>query len=178
MDKTADVVDKEVQTFVRSRRTLILGTSNVENIPTASYAPFVKDGVNFYVFLSINLPRTRDILKTGCVSVLLVADEQDSKNIFARKRIEMLCKAVMVPRDCQVCEEKLALFHKKFGKIFESMPTLSDFNLFCLTPIGKARYVTGFGYAYDLYSDLTGSVRVRGMGHTQKVEEPKENLKK
>ncbi|MBI2109139.1 MAG: pyridoxamine 5'-phosphate oxidase family protein [Parcubacteria group bacterium] len=167
--ESADI-DKEVREFVEKRKTLILATSSAEGKPTASYAPFVKSGTSFYVFLSTTVPRTGDILETKQVSVLLIADECESKNIFARHRIEMLCRAVMISREYSLYETTLALFRKKFGKIFDEMPKLADFKLFCLTPTGVVRYVKGFGQAYDLYADLTLSTRVTGPGHTPRVE--------
>jgi len=139
--------------FKDSVKTLALATLTEELKPNISYAPFVEDdNGNFYLFLSQLAHHTQDLLSHSVASVLLIEDEQDTRQLFARQRITYQCQVdVVLPGD-QAYALMLDALHQRFGNIVELLRNLPDFILFKLQPY-HGQYVMGFGKAYNLVGD-------------------------
>ena|SRR3989344_3021374 len=161
MQKTQ--LEKRACDFLKTRKTLLMATLGVDEIPTASYAPFVRENGNFYVYISALSRHTRDLLQKSAVSVLLIEDEADAKNIFARRRITFSCEAYTVPKKGAGWWNTIGIFEKTFGQIFDILKSLPDFVLFRLEP-SEATYVEGFGKAYRMDKHLRNPVHVKGTG--------------
>lgn len=147
-----------------SRKTLHLATVGADGTPTASYAPFVRQGPNFFIYTSELSRHTKDMFDTRKASVLLIEDEVGATNLFARKRITLPCSVEIVEREENVLWRHIMnLFEKTFGDIFGIIRPLTDFTLFCLVP-HEAIYVEGFGQAYRMSPDLFESEHIRGTG--------------
>lgn len=151
---TADSLREEIKFFRQQQKTLILASQSPDNEVLASYAPFIEDEQgDFYLLLSglashsINLQHHHKEHTT--LSVLLIEDEQSARNLFARKRLNYVCKVSICSREQPQWQEKIAALQKKFGKTIEVLAGLADFNLYCLSPV-QGHYVKGFGQAYDL----------------------------
>jgi len=147
-------LQQEILDFVKQQQTLMLSTVNAENQPLASYTPFIQDEQgNFYIFISDMAEHSKNIQmasqnKSG-VSVLLIEDEQASRNLFARKRLSYSCQVKKIDRSEAEWAILIQQFQDRFGKIMELLAQLGDFRLFCLRPkIGN--FVQGFGKAYNL----------------------------
>jgi putative heme iron utilization protein len=136
--------------FKSSVKTLSLSTLTEEAKPNISYAPFIEDenGI-FYLFLSQLASHTQDLLTHPLASVLLMQDEQDTRQLFARQRISYQCLVEVVEKDDGKYSQLLKQFESRFGSIMELLNSLPDFILFRLTP-QQGRYVMGFGKAYTL----------------------------
>ena len=158
--RTADEsIVAEAGEFLAAFRSLQMATVSANGIPDASYAPFVRiDDDAFYVNLSALSTHTGNILSTPRVSILFLQSENDSKQLFARKRLSFDADAVLVARDsarwCQVMD----LFANKFGDIVDLIRPLQDFSLFCLQP-RSAVYVRGFAQAYPLEKTQLAQLR-------------------
>lgn len=139
--------------FKASVQTLSLSTLDQNAKARASYAPFVdgKDG-SLYVFVSRLAPHTQDLLLNAEVSILLLEDEKECRQIFARQRISYQCQAEIVKSDRQSYTTILDLMELRFGKVLELLRSLPDFVLFRFTPY-EGQYVKGFGKAYRLVGD-------------------------
>lgn len=139
--------------FKSSVKTLSLSTLTDEAKPNISYAPFIEDNNgNFYLFLSQLASHTQDLLTHPIASILLMQDEQDTRQLFARQRVSYQCHVEIVEKDDGENGEYTQLlkqFEKRFGSIMELLNSLPDFTLFRLTPL-QGRYVIGFGKAYIL----------------------------
>jgi putative heme iron utilization protein len=139
--------------FKDSVKTLALATLTEELKPNISYAPFVEDdNGNFYLFLSQLAHHTQDLLSHSVASVLLIEDEQDTRQLFARQRITYQCQVDIVLADDQHYEIMLDAFHQRFGNIIDLLRNLPDFILFKLQPY-HGQYVMGFAKAYNLVGD-------------------------
>ncbi|MFM8397076.1 MAG: pyridoxamine 5'-phosphate oxidase family protein, partial [Pirellula sp.] len=68
------------------------------NQPNASYAPFVEHAGAFYVLISGLAKHTSNLLTTGQCHVMFIADEKDSVNVFARKRVSYTCEVSIIER--------------------------------------------------------------------------------
>ena len=149
--KTAtDALREEIVRFHAGFHSAVLGTVDSEGTPLASHAPFVTDEAgSFYVFVSGLSQHTRQMLENPRVSLLLLEDERQTDQPFARRRLTYACRATPVPRDLPLWEETLERFASRFGDIIDTLRSLADFQLFQLTPVSGS-YVRGFGQAYRL----------------------------
>ena len=136
--------------FKSKIKTLSLSTLTEDGRPNTSYAPFIEDrSGHFYLFLSQLANHTQDLLKQPIASILLIEDEQDARQLFARQRISYDCDVDIIQPEDSCYSEHLDNFEKSFGSIIPLLRNLPDFILFKLTPIA-GRYVQGFGKAYQL----------------------------
>lgn len=151
---TDGMIADEILQFRKQYRTLILSTCSESQQPLASYAPFIEDEQgNFYLLLSglaehsTNLKNHEKMHKP--VSVLLIEDEQQARNHFARKRLSYSCSVAVYSRDALQWPVVIKQMQERLGKTIEVLSSLSDFSLYCLTP-RKGNYVRGFGQAYEI----------------------------
>ncbi|HIQ15329.1 MAG TPA: HugZ family protein [Leucothrix sp.] len=136
--------------FKTNIKTLNLSTLDQNNQPRASYAPFVEDEDGcFYIFVSQLASHTQDLLINSEASILLLEDEKETRQIFARQRISYQCQVEIIEADESSYAERLDAMEKRFGNVVELLRTLPDFLLFRLKPY-EGQYVKGFGKAYKL----------------------------
>jgi putative heme iron utilization protein len=138
------------QQFMEQVRSLMLSTVDLAGQPQASYAPFIADDQRcLYVYVSGLSAHTQHLADSGRASVLLMVDEADSPQIFARQRLSYNCQASLIERDQPQWSPLLDQFQQRFGNIITVLRDLQDFRLFCLTPTA-GRFVMGFGAAYSV----------------------------
>lgn len=146
-------ITAEYKAFRSGFQTLVLGTLE-EDLPQVSYSPFVEHDGALYIYVSELAAHTRQVLSAGRCAVLLVEDEQASRNLFARRRISYQCRANEVSQQSETGQQVLAGMRARFGNIMEVLMTLQDFHLIRLE-IEKGAYVAGFGKAFTVYADGT-----------------------
>lgn len=156
---------------------LLLGTVSAENKPLASYAPYLKQGNDYFVFISELAHHTRNLQANPACSVLFIQNEQDAQHLFARQRLTLDCEAVEIDRHTERFEQVMDGFVEKFGKFMTMMREMQDFHLFRLTPL-NGNYVAGFAQAYEISGSDLGEVKHRneqghrrGDGKTANAEE-------
>ena len=136
-----------------SRQTVQLATLDQLGTPHCGYAPFVFDGVSgdgaFVIFTSRLSLHTRDLLATPRASVMLIADESESVEIFARTRASYECRVEVIDQNAPRYAELLDALQARQGKMIGLLKTLPDFVLFRLVP-ERGQFVMGFGKAYRL----------------------------
>lgn len=139
-------------------KSLMLSTVNPDGTPHASYAPYVMDDTyQIYILTSGLSAHTDNLIKTRRASVLIIEDESQSQQVFARQRLTYDCGASPVERHSSVWEERLDQFEARFGDIIQMLRQLEDFQLFCLAPQG-GRFVMGFGAAYAVDPNNLGQL--------------------
>jgi hypothetical protein len=142
-------VQADFEQFIASIKTLLLATVSDLDEPEASYVPFVHvDGV-WYVFVSELAKHTANLMVSNKAAVLLIADEQDSSNLFARKRVSFQMSVSEVSRETEQWSTIIDTFELRFGSIMNVIKTLSDFHLIALHPISGG-FVRSFGQAFTL----------------------------
>jgi putative heme iron utilization protein len=138
---------------LRAARSLVLATLNEAGEPEASYAPFVIDEAGrFIVFVSRLSSHTANLLERGSASVLLIEDEADSAQIYARRRVSYRCNVERLDRAGKEGEVVLQGLAARHGEIIEVLRGLADFELVALRP-RSGQLVVGFGRAYRLGGD-------------------------
>lgn len=145
-------------------KTLMLSTIDENGRPFISYAPFVKKEGKLYIYISRIANHYRHLEANPDVDVMLIEDESDSANLFARERARFVCHAVNIGNEGH--DDVFALFEASFGAPMIRMLRGLDFSLFELTLL-EGRYVAGFGQAYDIDLSADRYELVSRDGHTQ-----------
>lgn len=139
---------EQYQCFPNQFRSLFLSTVNDKGQPHASYAPFVIDADrSFYIYVSGLSAHTANLKQSGQASILLIEDEAQATQIFARCRLNYDCQVKALERGKQDWLAIADQFEARFGEIITMLKGLADFQIFQLTP-QKGRFVVGFGAAY------------------------------
>lgn len=147
--------------LIDTLQSVVLSTTNQDGTPHGSYAPFVEKEKHFYIFGSMLSTHTHNLLHNAYVSLLFIEDESISSNIFARKRVTFDTEVMPIERGSILFNGTLTLFEEKFGEMASIYRSMSDFQLFALTPV-RGRAVFGFGQAYDYRDGAFETVRVGG----------------
>ncbi len=156
-DHAKETLQQDFVSFKQSVQTLQLSTLTAEGKPNASYSPFVVDDLgNFYIFVSQLASHTQNLLSNPQASILLIQDEVEARQIFARRRISYQCDVEIVEKDTiesfALLDTTLDTMEQRFGNVVEVLRTLPDFILFRLKPY-QGQYVKGFGKAYKLVGE-------------------------
>lgn len=110
-----EVVRSEYEQFSQHFESLLMATVSPEGEPNASYAAYVRQGNDFFIFVSELASHTRNLREDGKVSVLFIENESDSKHLFARRRVTYQCEAREVDRHDETFRPVLEHFAGKFG---------------------------------------------------------------
>jgi putative heme iron utilization protein len=137
-------------TFPGTVKSLMLSTVTTAGQPQASYAPFVMTGNrSFYIFVSGLSSHTPNLKANPQAGILLIQDEADTSQIFARQRLMYDCRVEQIsPQDPQwtaIADR----FQVQFGALIEMLRQMPDFQIFRLIP-RSGRFVLGFGAAYEV----------------------------
>jgi hypothetical protein len=150
--------------LLESAKTLQLATLDGEGEASLSYAPFVRDAAgNFYVFISGLASHTQEMLQHPLLAVMVIADEQDTRQIFARTRATYRCAAQVVAREAAQYAQVLDAMEARFGNVVGLLRGLGDFVMFRLQP-QSGRFVMGFGQAFVLVGEGLREVQHIGAG--------------
>lgn len=136
-----------MENLIKNNKTLIISSLDKENNARISYSPFVYMNNNLYIYISKVAEHYNNILNNGNISVMIIEDEKDAKETFARNRVSFSGKATRIEDNEEILDE----FSKKQGENIMNMLRKMDFNIFEIS-IEKGRYVEGFGKAFDIIS--------------------------
>lgn len=160
-----DKIAAECREFATQFQSLQLATVSPEGVPEASYAPYIKIGRDFYVYVSELSRHTANLTNNPRASVLFIENENEAKHLFARRRLTYQCTCEEVLRDSDGFEPTLDLLEERFGKIIGMLRNLQDFHLIRVVPQAGG-YVAGFARAFDLVGDDLDQVRhINDVGH-------------
>lgn len=163
-----EAVRQEALEFMAKFRAVMIATCDRQAYPSASHAPYVAVDGDFYIYVSELVVRTQHLLETGRASLLFAEDERDSPNLFARRRLSLICEAVEVCLPSDLAGKVFACFRERFGSQFTPLLELADFHLFRLHPL-SGLYVAGFGRAFALEDEGLTTIRhLTGHGHRRR----------
>ena len=171
MDELLIEAKDRKEQIVKDFKTIILSTTNKENLPNSSYAPSaVDENGDFYIYISELSKHTSNLLSNPVASLMIIEDESNSDNIFARKRFTMTCSATEIKRDTNKWVDKINLMENKFGEAISYLKKLTDFHLFKIKP-ESGLLVYGFARAFNFYGEKLDQIKfLNDKGHTQKKE--------
>ncbi|WP_435250369.1 heme utilization protein HutZ [Vibrio sp. nBUS_14] len=142
----------EIKEFRQERRTLQLATVDEEGCPNVSYAPFVQNQEGYFVLISDIARHARNLKANPQVSLMMIEDEQSSKQLYARKRLTFDAQASVVERETELWTQVIGQMQERFGEIIDGLSQLQDFSLFNLKA-ENGLFVKGFGQAYQVSGD-------------------------
>lgn len=142
----------EIKEFRQERRTLQLATVDEEGRPNVSYAPFVQNQEGYFVLISDIARHARNLKANPNVSLMMIEDEESSKQLYARKRLTFDATASVVERESELWTQVIAQMKERFGEIIDGLSQLQDFSLFNLKA-ENGLFVKGFGQAYQVSGD-------------------------
>ena len=163
---------KNLNEFLEPIKSLTISSLDDKRYPFSSYAPFVKYNHKYYVYLSLMAKHSSNLTQNKIASIFFCEDEQDCKNIFAKKRVSIQCETLKLAQNTQNEEEILNEFKAKFSEEMVNMlKKMGDFYLFEFTPFyGEA--VFGFGKAYNLggenFEEFVQRENISSTGHGSK----------
>lgn len=134
--------------FVDGFDSLMISSINPDGLPHMSYAPFIEVEGRFFICISAIAFHAQNLKNNPKASIMIIEDESEAKNSFARKRVTFDTNVHYIPRDDRRFLQLMPLFQDKFGEKATIYTTMSDFMLFEFMPYG-GRAVFGFGDAYD-----------------------------
>lgn len=135
--------------LILKQKTLLLATCSVEGHADISYAPYVKDGGRFYIFVSELAKHTKNLLQHPQASVMFIQAEAEASSLFARQRLTLECLAQEISKSDPLYTQQLDAMTTQLGEILHLLRSLPDFHLFALTP-SHGQFVAGFGKAFTV----------------------------
>ena len=87
--------------------------------------------------------------KNRFASIFFIEDENETENIFARKRVVYQCTTKKLTRNTDKFNSLIALFEQKHGATVSMLKDMKDFSFFEFE-ILKGEVVLGFGKAYNI----------------------------
>ncbi|MBP6116381.1 MAG: pyridoxamine 5'-phosphate oxidase family protein [Neisseriaceae bacterium] len=130
-------------------KTLMMATQTEDATPHISYSPYALLNGKYYVFLSALAEHTRHLTERPQASIMLIEDEQDTRNLYARARLSWVAQARVIAREATLFNQAIEQLKARTGATIDLLVSLNDFDLFELTP-QHGRLVLGFGQAYQI----------------------------
>ncbi len=150
---TAEELQAEATAFRDGFRSVLLATADSNARPDASYAPCALDDEGrIIVFISELASHTRNLHVNPRASLMFIADEGDSRNLFARRRLILSATAEPVPRDDDHWQTLMGILRERHGNTIDLLMQLPDFHLFRFTTT-DGTWVRGFGQAFPVLND-------------------------
>ena len=142
----------EIKEFRQERRTLQLATVDEAGRPNVRYAPFVQNQEGYFVLISDIARHACNLKANPQVSLMMIEDEESSKQLYARKRLTFDAQASVVERETELWTQVIGQMQERFGEIIDGLSQLQDFSLFNLKA-ENGLFVKGFGQAYQVSGD-------------------------
>lgn len=155
-----DIIQDSITALIDSRKSLIIASLNNVNLSEISATPFLKIDQNFYIFISELASHTQNLKTNPKLSVMLIEDELETKNPFARKRLTYECRASIIDKHSENGQFLLDAFEEKQGKTVNLLKQLPDFHLFELKAV-SGTYIEGFGKAYRLSGENLNCIELK-----------------
>lgn len=129
-------------------RSVLLSTLSPEMRPAISYAPYVLDDDEAVcIHVSELAHHTRNLLAHPVASLMFIAGEKESRNLFARERLILHCRAEEVRGEAAI--PLLERMEERLGNTVALLRSLPDFHLFRFT-VEEGSYIRGFGQAWPV----------------------------
>lgn len=161
-------LEPELKRLHKENITLVMATTDDNQIAHASYTPFAVIDGNYYIYIANIAEHTQHVINRPIFDVLIIDDQSSTKNIYARKRVTYQVKAEEVTKGNDEFQQGIDALIARAGKTVNVLAGLGDFHLFRLTPL-KGTLVTGFGKAFRLNpkdrADTTHLKGKDGNGH-------------
>ncbi|AFI46145.1 HugZ [Pasteurella multocida subsp. multocida str. 3480] len=130
----------------------MLATVGEDGNPNVSYAPFAINNGEYQVFISTIARHARNLQEVPKVSLMLIEDESQSRQIFARRRLSFDAVARVVERESEEWHSGVEALKARHGALMDELFRMKDFHLFSFKP-SQGLFVKGFGQAFQVSND-------------------------
>ncbi|HHE3637124.1 TPA: heme utilization protein HutZ [Pasteurella multocida] len=142
----------EIQELKAQCKTVMLATVGEDGNPNVSYAPFAINNGEYQVFISTIARHARNLQDVPKVSLMLIEDESQSRQIFARRRLSFDAVARVVERESEEWHSGVEALKTRHGALMGELSRMKDFHLFSFKP-SQGLFVKGFGQAFQVSND-------------------------
>lgn len=154
----------EIQEFKQQIQTIMLSTVSQDGVPNVSYAPFVIHNGEYLVLITTIARHARNLLEVPKISLMLIEDESQSRQIFARRRLTFDATARLIEREDEEWQAGIEALKNRHGDLVEDLSQMLDFKLFSFKPTAGL-FVKGFGQAFEVSVDDLINVVHLDQGH-------------
>ena len=153
-------IELKKKKLIENNNSIIISV-NEDDVTDLGYAPYIFYENYYYIFVSELSTHVKLLLKQKVGTFMIINDETNSQNIWARIRLKFSAKIKVVIRDSEdfsiICEK----IRYKHGKTMNLIKQFSDFHLIKIIP-SRGTFISGFGNAYNLegqYLNVINKIR-------------------
>ncbi len=140
----------EYLAFMKKSKNVYISSIDENTNPEISYSPcVVDDEKNVYILVSDLSKRTSSLVLGSNTSIMFIEPEDQCEEMYVRTRLIFECSTKQIERRTEKWNEQIPVFLERFGEIINVLTSLSDFKMFCFSPLSGS-YVKGFGKAYTI----------------------------
>lgn len=148
------VLEAERDRLFAAARTVLMaapvkGDEATGDIPEMGVTPFVWHDGGMFIYPSRLSAHVRAMLAVGRAAFLVMEDESEAQNIWARKRIKFNAQINEIVRNSSEFSDICDIFAARHGPTMELIRDFTDFHLLHLRPMAGLM-VLGFAQAYRL----------------------------
>ena len=148
MNAEINKIEKVKSKLVNSCKSLLITVSDNDH-PDIGYAPYIFKDNFFYIFSSELSSHIRLLINKKVGAFMIIKDEKDSKNIWARVRMKFQAKVSIISRNVSEFQEITDIISIEHGNTINIIKQFKDFHLMKIIPT-QGTIITGFGSAYNL----------------------------
>ena len=142
-------------------RTILMAAAGDSDMPEMGVTPLVWHDGAMFIYPSRLSAHVRAMLAAQRAAFLVIEDEADAQNIWARKRIKFNSELTEIERKTDVFEAVCDAFASRHGPTMGLIRDFTDFHLLQLRPADGVM-VLGFAQAYRLSGpDLAVTAHLR-----------------
>ena len=153
-------IELKKKKLIENNNSIIISV-NEDDVTDLGYAPYIFYENYYYIFVSELSTHVKLLLKKNVGTFMIINDETNSQNIWARIRLKFSAKIEVVIRDSVdfsiICEK----IRYKHGKTMNLIKQFSDFHLIKIIP-SSGTFISGFGNAFNLegqYLNVINKIR-------------------
>ena len=160
---------KEYIAFMKKAKNVYISSVDENNKPEISYSHcVVDDKKNVYILVSDLSKRTSSLVQGRNVSLMFIEPEDQCEEMYVRIRLIFECSTKQIERKTEIWNAQIPVFLDKFGDIIKILESLSDFKMFCFSPVSGS-YVKGFGKAYTIEGGALNQISHINFSANQKM---------
>jgi putative heme iron utilization protein len=153
-------IELKKKKLIENNNSIIISV-NEDDVTDLGYAPYIFYENYYYIFVSELSTHVKLLLKKNVGTFMIINDETNSQNIWARIRLKFSAKIEVIIRESEdfgiICEK----IRYKHGKTMNLIKQFSDFHLIKIIP-SRGTFIFGFGNAYNLegqYLNVINKIR-------------------
>ena len=134
--------------LINNSKSMMISVS-YDGFSDIGYAPYFFQNNIFYIYSSELSSHIKLLLLKKTGTFMIIKDENDSQNIWARLRLKFDAKISTIVRDSKEFHDISDGISAKLGQTMNLIKQFNDFHLIKIVP-SKGTIISGFGSAFNL----------------------------